>query len=332
MANEITKTKGADIQTNGTRGIRPKSLNEVWRMAGMMVDGGIAPKGMTIQGASAVMMFGMELGLSPIQSLRDICFINGRPTAYGDAVSGLVNNSGLLEDAPEVTYSGQPGTEARTCEVKIRRRGRKTPFCGRFSMADAKRAGLIGKDNWKAYPDRMLYWRAYSYAARDGFSDVLKGLTPREVAIDLAAEDYKVIDSKPVPTPPDAKAQPAAIEEPSPFDRGLEAELAAAETIPTPDPAADLLPGDAETAGAASIPEPEPAAPPRNGAPRQATLPGTGPAPAALWAKWCKNRQGLTPENLLQIKRQLGVEAITQATPAEKLEEAVILAGEILGR
>ena len=181
MANEVQRSDPRPPIHMTQRGPIIRSIDELARVAAGMVAGGIAPKGMTKEAALGVMMFGMELGLSPIQSLKDICFYNGKPAAYGDAVTGLINRSGLLAAAPEVTYS----QDKSSCRVVLRRRGLAGEFVGEYSFAMAKRANLLGKDNWKNYPERMLFFRAYTYAARDGFSDVLKGLTSREEMEDM---------------------------------------------------------------------------------------------------------------------------------------------------
>jgi hypothetical protein len=55
-------------------------------------------------------------------------------------------------------------------------------------MEDAKRAGLLGKDNWKNYPRRMLQMRARSWALRDCFSDVLLGMRLAEELQDCGPE------------------------------------------------------------------------------------------------------------------------------------------------
>lgn len=166
----------------GNQGIRPSNIDELWRLCEMLVIGGIAPKGFTKEQTAGVIAFGLELGLSPIQSLQDIAFINAKPLAYGQAISGLLLNSGLLADVPQETIEGEGDLRTATCTMT--RLGVKGFVTRKFSMADAKRAQLLGKDNWAKYPDRMLRWRAFNQAARDLFADVLKGLWVREVGED----------------------------------------------------------------------------------------------------------------------------------------------------
>jgi hypothetical protein len=72
----------------------------------------------------------------------------------------------------------------------------------RFSVADAKKAGLWGKGGpWTQYPRRMLQMRARGFALRDAFPDVLRGLVTAE-----EAADYTHVETEPVrvtqPTPP----------------------------------------------------------------------------------------------------------------------------------
>jgi hypothetical protein len=155
------------------------------QLATAMVRAGIAPRNMSVEQALGVMAYGLELGLGPVASLNSIAFINGRPTMYGDGISALLLRSGECTDIQE-EKSGSGDDMAVT--VTLARRGVTTRFTRRFSVADAKTAGLWGKAGpWTTYPERMLRWRAFGWAARDGFSDVLRGLWTREEAQDIPA-------------------------------------------------------------------------------------------------------------------------------------------------
>jgi hypothetical protein len=64
-------------------------------------------------------------------------------------------------------------------------------YVGRFSVRDARRAGLwtnTKKKPWFEHPKRMLQWHARAYAMRDGFADCLMGLAIREEVEDLTPE------------------------------------------------------------------------------------------------------------------------------------------------
>ena len=123
---------------------------------------------------------GMELGLKPMQALRNIVVIQGKPTFSADGAFAVVRNH------PEyggIEWIKQDAQEASCKITRISKGGQlKETFVGSFSMKEAAAAGLANKDNWKHYPARMLRARALSFACRDAFPDVLNGLyTPEEI-------------------------------------------------------------------------------------------------------------------------------------------------------
>ena len=162
-----------------------RSVEDIEWAANTMVRAKFTPYGMSKEAACVAIMFGGEVGLSPVQAVQSIAIIKGRPCLWGDALPGLIHASGLLEDEEEVV-AGEG--QARACTCTVKRKGIPTPFVRSFSMADAARAGLLGPKatTWKEYPDRMLTMRARSWAYRDAFADVLRGLQIREEVNDLA--------------------------------------------------------------------------------------------------------------------------------------------------
>jgi hypothetical protein len=125
---------------------------------------------------------GSEVGLSPMQSLQSIAVINGRPTIWGDAALALAQSSPVCEYVVE-HLEGEGDSLTAVCEAK--RRGYPQTTVVRFSMADAKRAGLAGKGGpWTQYPARMLQLRARGFALRNAFADALRGLITTEEAQD----------------------------------------------------------------------------------------------------------------------------------------------------
>jgi hypothetical protein len=151
--------------------------------------------------------WGLELGLAPMQALQNIAVINGKPSVYGDAAMALVQASSVCEDVQEF-FEGE-GTANPIAVCIAKRRGR-TPVTVRFSVEDAKRAGLWGKQGpWTQYPKRMMAMRARGFALRDAFADVLKGLITAEEAQDYPTEQAPrdITPAKPA-NPLDAIAAP----------------------------------------------------------------------------------------------------------------------------
>jgi hypothetical protein len=117
-----------------------------------------------------------------MQSLQNIACINGRPAIWGDAALALVVGSHVCEYVTE-GVDGEGDKMVAMCFAK--RRGYEKATIVRFSVEDAKKAGLWGKSGpWTQYPKRMLQLRARGFALRDAFPDVLRGLVTAEEAQD----------------------------------------------------------------------------------------------------------------------------------------------------
>ncbi len=168
--------------------LRPASFAELEKFAEMAAKSSFVPtqfRGKPEDLMLAVQM-GSELGLSPMQAIQNITVINGRPSVFGDAMLAIAMSHPHFEDIVEKI-------EGNTAICQIKRRGR-SQIERRFSMEDATRAGLIGKDGpWKTYPLRMLQMRARGFALRDCFPDILRGLILAE-----EAGDYVTIEQQPV--------------------------------------------------------------------------------------------------------------------------------------
>lgn len=162
--------------------LRPSNFAELADFARLAANSDLVPRDYRGKAGNIMIacQMGSELGLSPMQSLSSIAVINGRPGVWGDGLIGLCRASPLCEDITE-TLTGEGDDRVAVCIAK--RKG-AAPVEGRFSVADAKRAGLWGKDIWAKYPDRMLQNRARGFALRDAFPDVLRGLQAGEELMD----------------------------------------------------------------------------------------------------------------------------------------------------
>jgi RecT family len=183
--------------------LAPQSLDEAMRFADTMAKSSIVPK--DYQGNPGnilvAVQWGAEIGLQPLQAMQNIAVVNGRPSIWGDAMIALVKGAGLLASIEEDIDDKQS-----TCTVQ--RRG-EAPVSRTFTMEDAKRAGLAGKQGpWTQYPKRMLQMRARSWALRDVFPDVLKGVYIAEEARDMPAEKDITPESETV-EPPKSRAEKA---------------------------------------------------------------------------------------------------------------------------
>ena len=180
------------MTTSQPRGLALSTFEDAFRFAGLVAKSEFAPKDFRGKPESCMLAIqhGAELGLSPMQSLQSIAVVNGRPSVYGDTALAVCKGSPLCEYVRE-TIEGTGEQMVAICEAK--RRGDAEPVVRRFSMTNAKLAGLAGKQGpWTQYPERMLQMRARGFALRDAFPDVLRGLVTAEEAQDYPAEPENV--------------------------------------------------------------------------------------------------------------------------------------------
>lgn len=171
----------------------PTDIDQAYRMAQALAGSHMTPKAFNNDPNKILVgiIAGMEVGLAPFQALQSIAVINGNPSLWGDGALALIQGSGLLVDIEE-TDDG----ETATC--RLVRKDRETPIVRSFSNAMAKAAGLLGKAGpWTQYQSRMRQMRARSWAMRDGFPDVLKGIGIAEEVRDFPPEAYN--DAAPPP-------------------------------------------------------------------------------------------------------------------------------------
>jgi hypothetical protein len=207
MSTELSTT------TTPARGLALASFDDAFRFSKMVAASDFAPKDFRGKPESCLLAIqhGSEIGLSPMQSLQNIACINGRPAIWGDAALAVAMASPVCESVTE-TIDGEGDSMVATCTAK--RRGYEKPTVVRFTVADAKKAGLWGKSGpWTQYPRRMLQLRARGFALRDAFPDVLKGLVTAE-----EAQDYPTTPAKTEPVVVRPKFDTPAEERADPFE------------------------------------------------------------------------------------------------------------------
>lgn len=149
-------------------------LAEVGQLAHAIANTDFVPKAMRNNEAAiaATILYGDEVGLSPMQSLAKIAVIDGKPSLAAEAQRALILAAGhsiWFEDLSitRVTVVGKRSDADQIQRVT-------------WTMDDAKRAKLDTKLNWRTYPRAMLIARASAELARAQFADVIGGLAATE--------------------------------------------------------------------------------------------------------------------------------------------------------
>ena len=213
--------------TTTNKGFAPATLTEAIQFSEMLANSSMVPKAYQgkPQDILVCVQWGYEMGLPPMQALQAIAVINGKPSLWGDGLMALVQASSVCEDVQETMEDeGTPNPVA----VCVAKRKNRSPVVVRFSVEDAKRAGLWGKQGpWQAYPKRMMQMRARGFALRDAFPDVLKGLITAEEAQDYPDEAKPAIDITPPRNPLDRITSSPS----EPVGNHIQIEAAMADTV-----------------------------------------------------------------------------------------------------
>jgi hypothetical protein len=182
--------------------ITPKTLSEAKELSAMLAGARTIPEALQKSPADvmAIVMAGAELGLAPMQAIRALVLIKGKPTLSADAMGALVKSRRDVCQYLVVKHSdGQRAT------YETQRVGDPTPTTMGFTIEEARAANLTG-DNWKRFPAAMLRARALSAICRAVYPDLLLGVYDPD---ELAPEPR---DVTPRPTPPNVIDSTAVIE------------------------------------------------------------------------------------------------------------------------
>lgn len=146
--------------------------------------------------AFTLMLLAQAKGLHPIQAVERYHVFQGKPAMKADAMlAEFQAHGGVVEWLQH---------DAAKCEARFTAPNVKTPTTVAWTMAEAKTAGLSGKDIWQKYPRQMLRARVISEGIRMTMPGILSGIyTPEEVADFAPIQATAVVASEPAEDDPD---------------------------------------------------------------------------------------------------------------------------------
>lgn len=219
-------------------------LPAVGDLAGKVANTEFVPEAMRGKPAvvAAAILYGRELGLEPMTSLRSVNIIKGRPALTAEAMRAMV-----LAAGHHIAFQEMTGAR---CVIVGRRKGAEDSTTVTFTMDDAKRMGVGGGAQYGKMPRQMLAARATSELCRLIFADVIGGLISDVEALD--GDEAPLATVTPMTTARRAKAKaqpepdmpeptPAVIPEPEPDPEPvLDDDIVEAEVVEEsePDPVA----------------------------------------------------------------------------------------------
>lgn len=141
--------------------------------------------------ATAAILSGAEVGLSPMASMRAFDIIQGSAAARALTLRAIVQSkghdiwSGVKSSTRVVMYGRRKGS-AQTEEVE-------------WTIQRARDLGLTGKPNWKSQPQTMLIARATSEVCRLIAADAILGMPYSVEELSDGADREPDVEDRPAP-------------------------------------------------------------------------------------------------------------------------------------
>lgn len=147
-------------------------IDQAWRMAQALAASSLLPDPLRNKAADVLTMilYGQDLGFSPMQSIQGIYVVKGKPQLSAQTWIALARRAGhrltILENTIE------------TCTVEVVRGDTGETHAETFTIQDAKTAKLYSTDGMYAkYPKRMLLARAVANACRFACPEIALGFS-----------------------------------------------------------------------------------------------------------------------------------------------------------
>lgn len=237
--SEVEETKA--LAHRQPLGFEPTNVDEAWRIAGMLAQSQLLPDALKGKPSDVLvtLLAGRELGLSPMQSIRQVYVVKGKPMLSTYLKIAMVKRS------PDCIYFKciETTNEKATFETERKGEGKTTLS---FTMADAKNAKLTEPSKsgepsmYTKYPALMLRSRAGSQLADLVYPDVVGGIGTHEEIPEVERsrppeQKLERVTAPPPPsTPKTTKPAPAPTEAEIVPEKGFEKVETKAETAPEP--------------------------------------------------------------------------------------------------
>lgn len=177
-----------------------EEINVLGELGNQLAQSGFFKDAQQGQQAFAKILFGRDLGLPATTALTAIHVVEGQPVLS----AGL--QATMVRQTPGYDYRVREHTP-EVCEIAFLRDGEEIGV-ERYTLDDAKQAGLTGRKNWQRYPRNMLFARAMSNGVAFHCPEVTAGMrtyTDGEI-------DHEPAPPAPAPVEPVVDAEPVAPE------------------------------------------------------------------------------------------------------------------------
>lgn len=218
----------------------PENLDQALALATRLAESNLLPKALQKRPSDVlvVMMMGRDLGLTSMQSIRQVHVIDGRPSMSAEMMVAL------CLQRPDVCefFSLVESTDAKAT-YKTKRKGAE-PVSMSYTIEQAAKAKLTGKQNWQNHTAAMLRARASSSLARVVYPDLTNGIISEDESDEIVVPQAGAVS----PPPPARPGAAAAAKDVTPPQAAKKAAPAPKAKPAAAQPIEDAQPADAEPA------------------------------------------------------------------------------------
>lgn len=153
--------------------VAPKDIHEAKALSVLLAASALMPSSIKNKASDvlAIVLAGSELGLAPMQAIRGMHVISGKPVLSADLIAALVMRRG---DVCE--YLTVLETTPTRAVYETKRKGSPAPVRHEFTIQMAEAAGLTGNATYRKFPDAMLRARCVAAICRAVYPDLCFGL------------------------------------------------------------------------------------------------------------------------------------------------------------
>lgn len=155
----------------------PANMEDAWRTSELLARASIIPDALRGKPHDVLVavLTGAELGISPMQALREIYVVKGRPF-----IASLLRVA-LIRQSPECLAWQLVESTAKKATYRTQRRGDLTPTTMTFTIEEAEASGLLAQNaKYRTDPALMLRRRCAGRLIDEVYPDVIRGVGARE--------------------------------------------------------------------------------------------------------------------------------------------------------
>jgi len=151
--------------------LQPRSIGAAYKLAVGLFNSRMYSRFPNAEAILAIIIRGREMGMSALTALDNFHFFDGKPAAHAHLLIARAKQH------PDCEYFQYVGGDATYAEYETKSRQNRTPTRLRYTIEDAKRAGMVKPNsNWEKRPAEMLRKTCGVQLARLEYPDATAGL------------------------------------------------------------------------------------------------------------------------------------------------------------